>query len=109
MAQFVKIKHKATGAVGTCPIRALPYYEAKGHEAVDADEVARARKADGITAGDVKQQEGSAPFNPSDHSAKQVADHLAKLDVSTAEGQAEYDRIVSAEQAGQNRSSAIPS
>lgn len=48
MAQQVKVKD-AEGNIGAVPVRALPYYEGKGYEALDKDEVKAARDAEGIT------------------------------------------------------------
>lgn len=98
MAEFVPIKHTETGAEGTCPVDALDYWRARGYEAtVDDAEVQEKRE----------QQDG-LPFDPSDGSAKRVHDYLTGLDRATPEGQAEFDRVVAAEQNGQNRSSAFP-
>lgn len=97
MAQFVGIKHTETGAVGTCPVDALDYWIERGYEAVDSAEVAEKREA-----------QDAAPFDPADGSAKRVHDYLTGLDRATPEGQQEYDRVVAAEQSGQNRTSAYP-
>lgn len=97
MAQFVGIKHDETGATGKVPVDALDYWKGRGYSALDDAEVAEA-----------KQQQDAAPFDPADGSAKRVHDYLLELDRATPEGQAEYDRVVAAEQNGQNRTTAFP-
>jgi len=42
-------------------------------------------------------------YNPADYTAKEVREHLLSLDDDE-----EYDRVVDAERAGRNRTSAIP-
>lgn len=96
MAQHVEIKHTETGAVGTCPVDAVPYWTGRGYEVVSEDQVEAAKQED-------------TPFNPDDRKATEVSAYLVGLDTSTPEGQAEYDRVVTAEKAGQNRSTAFPS
>jgi hypothetical protein len=103
MTTFVGIRHKTTGAEGTSPIRALPHWESLGYEALDKDEVAAARKTDGVTVDDVQKVADSAPFNPADHSPAEVKTYLA----SVADDQTEHDRVVEAEKAGKNRSTAL--
>lgn len=102
MTQFVGIRHQATKAEGTCPVRALPHWEAKGYEAIDQAEVEEARKLDNVTADDVEAAENDAPFTATTASAKDVADYLAGVDRSTPDGQAEYDRVVAEEKASHN-------
>ena len=97
-AEFVGIKHTETGAEGTCPVDALDHWSERGYEPIDEAEVAEKR-----------EQQNSGPFDPADGSAKRVHDYLQGLDRATPEGQAEYDRVVAAEQNGQNRSTAFPS
>jgi hypothetical protein len=97
MPQFVRIKHTETGAIGKVPVDAVDIYSARGYEVVDDAELAESRR----------EQERSA-FDPADGSAKRVHDYLTGLDRATPEGQAEYDRVVAAEQNGQNRTTAFP-
>ncbi len=54
--------------------------------------------------------EGYGTFDPSGDgvNAKHVHDYLAGLDLYTYAGRTEYDRVVVAEKAGADRSSAIP-
>jgi len=47
-------------------------------------------------------------FNPNEHNAAEVRRYLRTLDTSTEDGQEEYDRVVTAEQEGNNRQSAFP-
>lgn len=96
-AKLVQIKHTETEAVGTCPVDAVDYWTARGYEVVDKAEV-----------DDARQEQDSEPFDPADGSAKRVHDYLTGIDRATPEGQAEYDRVVAAEQNGQNRTTAIP-
>jgi hypothetical protein len=107
--EFVEVEFTETGARGTVPAAALPYWEAKGYKRVE--------ESDGLTEEERLIQQGveqvaastTAQFDPSTASAKAVAEYLSGLDTATPQGQAEYDRVVAAEQAGQNRSTAIPS
>lgn len=109
MPTKVEIVHEDSGAEGTAFARAVPYWLERGYKVKDDAAYEEAKKADGITADDeVKLAELAPEFNPTAHGAKEVHEHLAGLDRSTGEGQAEYDRIVAAEQAGKNRPSAIP-
>lgn len=60
--------------------------------------------------GDVDPDGADTPeFDPNEHGAKEVADHLKGLDLDDPKQKAEYDAVVAAEKAGQNRSTAIPS
>lgn len=95
--QLVKIKHTDTGAEGTCPVDAVDYWTGRGYEVVDETELEQA-----------KEQQEAAAFDPADGSAKRVHDYLTGLDRATPDGQAEYDRVVAAEQNGQNRTTAFP-
>lgn len=54
--------------------------------------------------------EGYGEFDPTAEGvkAKDVHDYLAGLNRDTAAGTREYDRVVAAEEAGENRSTAIP-
>lgn len=92
---FVAIRHKETQAVGTCPVGALDYWQGMGYEVVDEEQVEAAL-------------ETTKPYDPSEHGAEAVAKHLADIDTSTPGGQAEHDRIVAAERAGKNRTTALP-
>lgn len=106
--EFVAIRFKATGAVGSAPAAAVPYYESLGYEVVTDDELAEGNtEAERLIA--QGQEQAAAGFDPNEAGAKAVAEYLNGLDTATPEGQAEYDRVVDAERAGQNRSTAIPS
>lgn len=54
--------------------------------------------------------DGETEYDPSGDgvTAKDVHDYLSGLDRDTVAGSYEYDRVVAAEQAGDNRSTAIP-
>ena len=95
---FVHIRFKETGSIGSCPVDAVDLWKGKGYEVVDESEVEEAVAA-------------NTPFDPTakGNTAKVVNDYLTALDTSTPEGKAEYDRVVAAEQAGENRSTALPS
>lgn len=95
--QLVKIKFPETGAEGTCPVDAVDYWTERGYEVVDETELEAAR-----------EEQSAAAFDPADGSAKRVHDYLQGIDRATPEGQAEYDRVVAAEQNGQNRTTAFP-
>lgn len=92
---FVNVEFN--GAYGVVPARSVKRWEARGYKVVDSPEEVE------------RQQEQGAVYDPSEHTAKQVHDHLVSLDRESPEGSAEYDRIVLAEQDGQNRVSAFPS
>jgi hypothetical protein len=109
-AKQVPVKFTETGAVGRVPEGALDHWKQLGYEQISDEEFAAAGAASDPTVGnDTPPVTGDGAYNPDDHSAKDVASHLASLDTATPEGQAEYDRIVAAEKAGQNRSTALPS
>lgn len=97
-AKFVRIQFKGEGPIGTCPVDALPVWEKRGYTAVSDDEVEAAKAATTL-------------FDPAADgvTAAQVHAHLSAIDSSTPEGKAEYDRVVAAEQAGENRKTAFPS
>lgn len=112
-AEQVPVKFGDTGAVGSVPRAALDFWKARGYHELSAEEAA-ALKTD-TTIGDPREGEtgivasSSTAFDPNNESADTVAKHLAGLDTATPQGQAEYDRIVKAEQDGQNRKTALPS
>lgn len=98
--KLVKIRHKETQAVGTCPEGALETWLARGYERVDDD----TPTTDPVSTAAA----GFGTFDPSAVSAKEVNTYLTGLDTSTDAGQAEYDRVVQLETDGQNRSTAVP-
>jgi hypothetical protein len=84
--------------------------------AVDAKVAVELEQAREEAAAEQREREQAAvdaldpedPYDPSEHSAAEVKEYLSGLDTDTVAGQAEYDRVVAAEQAGKNRSTAIP-
>jgi hypothetical protein len=108
-AKQVPVKFKETGAVGRVPEGALDHWKQLGYESISEEEFTSAQAGDPTVGGDTPPITGDQRFDPSKNSAKDVASHLASLDTATPEGQAEYDRIVAAEKAGQNRATAYPS
>lgn len=112
----VPVRFGKTGAVGYVPEPALDFWKARGYEEATEEDLATQLDP---TIGDPRPEDGagittvasstSEAYDPSQHSADDVAKHLASLDTATPTGQAEYDRIVQAEKDGQNRKTALPS
>lgn len=79
--------------------------EASVSEAVEkavTEQIERERAAvDALAAAD-------EPYDPSAYKADEVHGYLSGLDTDTVAGADEYDRVVEAEQAGDNRKTAIP-
>ena len=78
-----------------------------GYDAALADVASLAPEPQDGDAG--SDDDPEKPYDPDAHGAKEVADYLKGLDQSDEKQKAEYDRVVAAEKAGQNRSTAIPS
>lgn len=103
----VAIRHTETGAEGTAPVRAVPYWLERGYEVVDPEAYDQAKTAAGVTAdAEARVVEAAAgepgSFNPTASKADEVHQYLGGLDRSTDAGQAEFDRVVAAERAGHN-------
>lgn len=53
--------------------------------------------------GEPEPESGTTPYDPTEHTVSEVNTYLDSLDQETEEGIAEFDRVLDAEKAGQNR------
>lgn len=95
----VLVKHVEHGGVWECPVGVLHTMRKLGWEPTQPDE-----DADLVGLTDETQPEAPVLFDPAEHDAKVVTEHLA---THAEVNPAEVHRVIDAERAGKNRKSVV--